>query len=413
LRNARRFKKAIVKERKICYNISMYEFMRGDIVIIKNGLVYNTETLSFESKNIYIENGVIASFDKDSDSDIVIDADGAYIIPALIDVHTHGRAGADFIGASDEQLHIMAKAYAAAGIASVMPTIASDTFENMLAAVDRINNFVPSDDEASFVGVHLEGRYLNLAKKGAHADEFLKPLTASELENKEFSECKALHISAALELDGEAFAKKAKEIGATLGLAHTNATYSEAKRAEELGISSYTHLYNCMPPLHHRDGGAVCAALLGDAYAELICDGIHIAPEMVKLTYKCKGHERLTLVSDSMEATGRSDGNYMIAGMKVVVKNGIARTESGALAGSTLSLFEGLTNLMRFCSITLEEALPAVTANPAKQVSIYDRYGSIDIGKSADLIILKKSEMPEIDRMIVRGKLANGGSNET
>jgi N-acetylglucosamine-6-phosphate deacetylase len=373
-------------------------------MLIKNGLVFNSERSCFENKSIHIENDKISGFVDVVDKD-TIDADGAYIIPALIDVHTHGRAGYDFIYATDEQLHTMARAYAEAGVAVVMPTIASATFREMLDAVARINSFVPRDGEATFAGVHIEGRYLNPAKKGAHAEDLLMPLKAAELEAEEFGDCRALHISAALELDDGSFAAKAREIGATMGLGHTNATYDQAVKAEALGISSYTHLYNCMPPLHHRDGGAVCAALLGDAYAELICDGIHISKEMIRLASKVKGYERITLISDSMEATGCADGDYNIAGNKVIVKNGVARTESGALAGSTLSLFDGLTNLMLFCGASLEDTLSAATENPAKQVNIYKDHGSIDIGKSADLIILKKSDTPVIDKIIVRGKL--------
>ena len=381
-------------------------------MLIKNGNIYNSQKACFETKNIKINDGIIVGFDMSDDEGKVIDAKEAYVIPALIDVHTHGRAGFDFISASDTALHLMAKSYAKAGVLSVMPSIASASFEEMLAAVDRINRFIPEEDEADFIGVHIEGRYLNPAKKGAHNEELLKPLLAEELECKEFFECRSLHISAALELDDGSFAKKAKEIGATVGLAHTNATYIEAKRAEELGIVSYTHLYNCMPTLHHRDGGAVCAALLGKAYTELICDGIHISPEMIRLAHKCKGTEKITLVSDSMEATGCSDGDYMIAGNKVIVKDGVARTESGALAGSTLSLFDAVKNLADFCSLDFAEALPCATINPARQIGVQDRYGSIDIGKSADLIMINDIESPEISGMMIRGKALYGGFDE-
>lgn len=379
-------------------------------MLIKNGLVYDSQKSLFERKNINIENGKIVDFDVDDGN--VVDACGAYIVPALIDVHTHGRAGFDFIYATDEQLHVMARSYAKAGVLSVMPTIASAPLEDMLAAVEKINKFVPKDDEADFVGVHMEGRYLNPVKKGAHNEELLQPLNASELDNKALVDCRLLHISAAFELDDGSFAKKAKDIGATIGLGHTNATYKEAKRAEELGISSYTHLYNCMPSLHHRDGGAVCAALLGDAYVELICDGIHISPEMIRLAYKCKGSDKVTLISDSMEATDCGDGDYTIAGNTVVVKDGVARTDGGALAGSTLSLFDAVKNLSEFCTIDFAKALNCATVNPARQVGLFDSYGSIDFGKSADLLLINDINSPKIDGLVIRGRLIVGGVDE-
>ena len=167
-----------------------------------------------------------------------------------------------------------------------------------------------------------------------------------------------------------------------------------------------------MPTLHHRDGGAVCAALLGDAYVELICDGVHISPEMIRLAYKCKGSDKVTLVSDSMEATGCSDGDYTIAGNTVVVKDGVARTEGGALAGSTLSLFDAVKNLSEFCMIDFAKALPCATVNPAKQIGIFDRYGSIDVGKNADLIIINDIDSPKIDGLVIRGRLIVGGADE-
>ena len=200
------------------------------------------------------------------------------------------------------------------------------------------------------------------------------------------------------------FAKKAREIGATLGLAHTTATYSEAKLAEERGISSYTHLFNAMPPLHHREGGAIAAAFEGDRYAELICDGIHISPEMVRLAYRNLGIERITLISDSLDATGLPDGDYFSSGLPVTVRDGICRIASGALAGSTITLDRAVRNLMSFCGIPLTEAIIAATENPARQINAFDRYGSIEAGKSADMLFLSSGESLDVSRVMVRGR---------
>lgn len=374
-------------------------------MIIKNGLVFNSETLRFDAKNIVVENGVISEFlYKNVSGDSVIDAEGARIIPGLVDIHTHGRVGCDFDRASEAELHTLAHSYAASGVTCVMPTVASVPLEQMTKAADRVNRFVPCDGEASFCGVHFEGRYLNPKKKGAHAEELLAPLDAKELDSEVFRMCKAFHVSAAYELDKDgSFMRKLREIGATASLAHTMATYAEAKSAEANGIVAYTHTFNAMPPLHHRDGGAVCAALEGDKFAEFICDGVHISPEMVRFAYKFTTHKRTVLVTDSIEATEYADGEYSIAGCDVTVKDGRATLADGTLAGSTLNLFDAMKNLMSFCSIPLTHALICATANPCRTVGVYDKYGSIDIGKSADMLILKKTKEAEIDKVIVRG----------
>jgi len=374
-------------------------------MIIKNAHIYQNHTRSFVSADLWIEGDRIRQIGTDLPSEgEILDAKGAYIVSGLLDVHTHGRAGLDFVTCEEKDFGTMARDYARFGVTAVMPTMASAPYEKMVLATEWANRFVPEADQADLCGVHWEGRYMNPAKRGAHAPEHLAPPRAEELESEVFRMCGALHISAAFEMDPTgAFAEKALALGATLGLAHTTATYAQAKAIEKQGITSYTHLYNAMPSLHHRDGGAVCAALEGDAYAELICDGIHIAPEMVRLAYRAKG-DKLVLISDSIEAAGCADGFYNIAGMPTVVKDGIARTqEDGVLAGSTLSLDRAVNNLIDFCGIPLTDAILCATEAPAKMVGVFDRYGSIEAGKMASLLFLKSPDRLTIDRVMLRG----------
>ena len=285
-------------------------------MLIKNAMIYNNAIRDFLRADMRIDNGIITEIGKEValGSDDAFDANGLAMVPGLVDVHTHGRAGCDFVDVPSDKLSVVAKDYARHGITTVMPTIASAPFEQMCAAAERINMFSPQQDGADLCGVHLEGRYLNPKRKGAHADALICSLNAEELDTDVFRMCSSLHISAAYELDSDgSFASKALQMGATLALGHTDATYAQAKTAEKRGVTAYTHLFNAMPPLHHRDGGAVCAALNGDRFAELICDGIHISPEMIRLAYSCLGYKRTVLVSDSMEATGCDDGEYSIA----------------------------------------------------------------------------------------------------
>ncbi len=376
-------------------------------MLLKNAYVYRNNSRKFENADILAQNGVITEIGNiNSDGHELIQLEGAAVVPGLVDVHSHGRAGFDFISADSEALSEMAKDYARHGVTTVMPTLASAPLEEMLGAVSRINSFTANKGEADFCGVHLEGRYLNSKRRGAHAEIYLSALNPDELENEVFRMCKTLQISAAFELDKDgSFAKKAREIGATLSLGHTDATYEEALLAEKNGVCAYTHLFNAMPPLHHRSGGAISAALMGDKFAELICDGIHISPEMIRLAYSMLRDRRTVLISDSMEATGCPDGEYTIAGNPATVKNGIALTPDGALAGSTLTLDAAVNNLMDFCHIPLTEAILCATENPARQIGVFDSRGSIDVGKRADMLILSRKDRLEIKNVIINGEL--------
>lgn len=377
------------------------------MILIKNGLIYRNSDRSLRPMDVICGNGYIADIGErgslDEEYAEVIDAEGAFLLPGLIDIHTHGRDGYDF-NCLDADLSAMAKGYARCGVTTVMPTLASAPLKDMAEAARTINGYQPGDGEASFCGVHIEGRYLNAAKRGAHAENMLSALEVGELDR--FSGISPLHISAAYELDRDgSFAEMALSMGATLALAHTAATYDEARTAEERGVSAYTHLFNAMPPLHHRDGGPVAACLTGQAYGELICDGIHISPEVVRLAYRCKG-ERLTLISDSMEATGCCDGEYFIGGNPVTVKGGKALTHEGALAGSTLTLDEAVRNLMSFCGIPLTDAIICATEAPAREVGIFGLCGSLDVGKRADILFAAPdTDRFEIKKIMLRGNM--------
>jgi len=362
-------------------------------LLISNVNVYHSCSMRFAPGAVCVEDGIICGVYADGEElprdARVLDGEKLYLAPGLVDMHTHGIVGGDFISANPEKLSEMASAYLRGGVTSVMPTLASATPEQMRAAVVRIAQAAESGADCGvFCGLHLEGRYLNPAKRGAHAPELLSALEAKELEELLERGFGATHVSAAYELDEQgAFAKKALSMGATLGLAHTTATYAQAKQAVARGVSCFTHLFNAMPPLHHRDGGAVCAAFDSDAYAELIVDGVHVSAEMVALAYRNK-REWLVLITDSMEATDCADGEYSIAGMPVTVKDGKAVTHDGAIAGSTLHLLDGVKNLSKFANIPLEQALYHATAAPAKAIGLYDKIGQIAPGKRADMLLL-------------------------
>ena len=365
---------------------------------IRNARIYHTVSRSFSVGSVLVENGrITALFTEDITPPAgipVYDAEGRRVIPGLVDVHTHGRAGGDFGTADSALMTVMAKSYLDSGVTTVMPTLASAPLSELETSIDRINT-LRAEAAASegvlphIAGTHLEGRYLNVKRRGAHAADLLVKPDPAEVEGLLCRMEGARHVSAALELDDGDFLRRALELGATLSLGHTDADFETASALFSKGVTALTHTFNAMPPLHHRDGGAVAAGLLSDtAYCELICDGFHIAPHMVKLAYRLAGR-RLTLITDSMEATGCPDGEYSIAGNPVTVKDGKARTHDGAIAGSTLSMWEAVQNLCSFAGATLEDAVYAATMAPAREAGLDTLVGSIEVNKRADLLILE------------------------
>ena len=380
--------------------------------LIRNARIYNSVSRDFFDGSVLIMKGRIAILSRGDMTDApagvdVYNAEGRMIIPGMVDVHTHGRAGGDFTTADPALLSVMAEAYLDSGVTTVLPTLASAPLAELEAAIDRINTLrdraaASEGKQAHVAGIHLEGRYLNVKRRGAHAADLLVAPNADEMEALMTRVSGARHISAALELDadGEAL-RRALAMGATVSLGHTDADYATAEALIKQGVTALTHTFNAMPPLHHRDGGAVAAGLLSDtAFCELICDGFHIAPHMVKLAYRLAG-ERLVLITDSMEATGCADGEYQIAGNPVTVKDGKARTHDGAIAGSTLTMWQAVQNLCDFAGASFEDAIYAATMAPAREVGLEAEIGSIEVGKRADLLILQNQA--SIDRIMCGG----------
>ena len=371
--------------------------------LIHNARVYNTVMREFYNGSVLVVGGKIAVLYRGDVTEApegveLYDAEGRMVIPGMVDIHTHGRAGGDFNTADGDMMAKMAESYLASGVTTVMPTLASATMESLEHSIGLINTLREASAAsegrmAHIAGTHLEGRYLNVKRRGAHAAELLVAPNAAELMALMGRAEGARHISAALEQEGgEEFLAQALAMGATVSLGHSDANFEAANGLIAKGVTGLTHTFNAMPPLHHRDGGAVAAGLLSDtAYCEMICDGFHIAPHMVKLAYRLAGR-RLTLITDSMEATGCPDGEYSIAGNPVTVKDGKARTHDGAIAGSTLSMWEAVQNLCAFADATLGDAIYAATMAPALEAGIDGEVGSITVGKRADLLILEGEE---------------------
>ena len=354
---------------------------------IKNARVYRTEQRDFIPATVVVEEGKIKSILAPAACTCdmtVVDGTGKLLVPGLVDTHTHGRIGYDFDSATVAQMKDMRHSYAVDGTTTVFPTIASAPLAQIEQAIDNVK-------EAGYDCIHLEGRYLNCKRRGAHRADLLFPLDVNEFSALlDRMEGLTVHISCAAELEGgEAFVKTAVSRGATVSLGHTDATYEEALEAISWGVNSFTHTFNAMRPIHHREPGPVVAALATEGvYAEVIADGFHLNPAIVKLAYLAKRPAHLTLITDSMSATRCADGEYAIAGEKVYVVDGKAINEEGNISGSTITLYQAVRNLMKFAGVSYAEALPYATIVPATEVGIDGTVGSIAEGKRADLLLV-------------------------
>jgi len=336
--------------------------------------------------------------------------ENSMIVPGFIDIHTHGVVGHDSMETDIEIFNKESKFYAKHGITSFVPTTMAQSKKNTILAIETIRK--ASDlkmNGAKIVGIHLEGPYFNLEKKGAQSAKYIRDVDLEELQDfikasNNFVVIVALapEVKKALEA-----IKFLSENGITSSLGHTNATYKEAVRGINAGAKHATHIFNGMRAYHHREPGVVGAVLLNNGVTcELIADLVHLHPQTIKLIYKLKGPDKMVLISDSMGATGLGDGDYSLGGEKVVVKDSIARLEDGSLAGSTLTLDKALRNVVTIEGIPFKDALRMITYNPAREISLERNIGSISIGKMADLVVL--DELLKVKATFVAGKKVFG-----
>jgi N-acetylglucosamine-6-phosphate deacetylase len=367
----------------------------------------------FDLKAGFVERDVCTSgplLSETSGDDVVLNASGCYVIPGLVDVHFHGCVGEDFSDATPEGLQKMADFELSQGVTYLCP--AGMTLpEEQLAAIckNAADHRTRSTGGAEVVGVHLEGPFLSTAKKGAQNGEFLHDPDIPMLKRlQEAAQGCVRLITVAPEQPGAMeFIRAAVEMGVTVSVGHTAADFDTAKAAFAAGATHATHLYNGMPPLHHRTPSVIGAAFDSPGVqAELICDGVHIHPAMVRLAFRLFGRERMILISDSLRATGMPDGEYPFGGQMIEV-HGNRATILGhpeTLAGSVTSLMGCLRQAAAF-EIPLADAVRACTYNPAQSIGIADRAGTLDIGKEASVVLLDRNDL-SIRKILLRGAFA-------
>lgn len=383
-------------------------------MIIKNGLVHSLDK-GFYPDTIYIEETRFA--DSSSDENI-LDASNCYVIPGLIDVHFHGGDGADFSDGSLEGLQKLGHYELLHGITSICPASMTLPEEQLLTICKTAaeyarksqtlvaTNTPPSPSScAELVGIHLEGPFISPAKKGAQKESNIVPPSATLFEKLwEASDGLLKIITMAPETDSALSFIREFSDRVHISVGHTAADYDMAAWAFDAGADHLTHLFNAMNPLHHRNPGPIGAAFKHpEVFVEMICDGIHIHPAVMKASLQMFGKERIVFISDSMRATGLPDGHYELGGQPVDVKGPLATLPDGTIAASVTNLMDCMKKAVSV-GIPLETAVRCASYNPACSIGVSDRLGSIEVGKQADCVLLNMDTL-EIQAIIKAGQL--------
>lgn len=341
----------------------------------------------FRKASVTVEEGKIAYIGL-PDVPCDVDAKGQYLVPGFVDIHTHGAMNEDFSDGSCEGLQKLSRYYAENGVTSFLATTMTLKEETLTPAMRAICNFVPPADGAKCAGIHLEGPFLSYAKRGAQAAENLH-LPDAKLFHRlnEASGNRVRLVTVAPEEPGALEFIREVSKTCTVSLGHTTADYDTAMAAFAAGASHATHLFNGMPSFLHRAPGVVGAAFDSGATAELICDGLHIHPSVIRVAHQLFG-KNLVVISDSLRCAGMPDGQYELGGQPIEMKGGKATLlGTNTLAGSSTNLLEEVKNLVSF-GIPLEAAITAVTETPAKAVGLSWRIGKIAPGYEADFLLL-------------------------
>jgi len=353
-------------------------------MIIGNAKVYIDGC--FRDASVTVEGDKIAAIG-DADIPCDVDAQGKYLVPGFVDIHTHGAVNEDFSDGKRSGLPKMSRYYAKNGVTSFLATTMTLKEEILIPAMEAIREFVRPADGAKCAGIHLEGPFLSYAKRGAQAAENLHMPDVQMFHRLNVASGNQVRlVTVAPEEPGAMeFIREVSQV-CTVSLGHTAADYDTAMAAYKAGASHATHLFNGMPVFAHRAPGVVGAAFDSGASAELICDGLHIHPAMVRAVHKLWG-KNMVAISDSLRCAGMPDGQYELGGQPIEMKGGKATLlGSDTLAGSSTNLLEEVKNLVRF-GISLEDAVYAATAAPAKAAGL-EHIGNIEVGKQADLLLL-------------------------
>ncbi|HEY0795198.1 MAG TPA: N-acetylglucosamine-6-phosphate deacetylase [Acidisarcina sp.] len=361
---------------------------------------------------IAIEDGVISEVSARAEftmrpGDEVLDFPGCTLLPAFFDVHIHGCAGHDVMEGTAASFETVGRFLATHGVGAFLATTVTASMDDTLRALGEMAQLMARPTEGTrAVGIHLEGPFLSHVKRGVHPPELLQAPSVEKFDRLwQASEGHIRLMTIAPELPEAAeVIARAVSVGVRVSLGHSDATAAQTRTGIDAGATSATHTFNAMRALNHRESGIAGVVLDDDSlFAEIICDGLHVAPEMVRLFWNAKGPERAMLVTDAMSATGMPDGVYKLGGLDVEVSGGVCRLD-GALAGSTLTMDRAIRNFREFTGASLETVGTLAARNPARMTGLDDRIGSIAVGRDADVVVL--SDGGEVVATLVNGRIA-------
>lgn len=352
----------------------------------------------FKNVDVAFENGKITQVAAGATGGVDVDVDGCYVIPGLVDLHFHGVMGCDLCDGKVESIDEIAKFQASVGTTSICPATMTYSEEILTPIMESVHEFVEAQaagkkpsNYSRFVGINMEGPYISPSKVGAQNPKYVHAGDIDEfnrLQEKSGGMIKLVDV-APEEPGNLDFIKEAVDAGVRVSIAHTCADYDQACAAFDAGARQMTHLYNAMNPIHHRKPGPIVAGEEDNrVMAELISDGIHSHPAIIRLAFKLFGDDRIILISDTMRACGLDDGTYDLGGQDVTVKGSLATIADGSIAGSVTCLPDCLRYAVKTANIPLESAVKCATQNPARALGLDGKIGVIKEGAFADFVIL-------------------------
>ncbi|MFD6292812.1 N-acetylglucosamine-6-phosphate deacetylase [Streptomyces anthocyanicus] len=318
-----------------------------------------------------------------------VDLRNHYVVPGFVDMHNHGGGGASFTSGTVEEILQGIRTHRAHGTTTLVASTVTGDMDGLAQRAGLLSELAEQGDIA---GVHFEGPFISPCRKGAHSEKLLRDPDPSEVRKLiDAARGQARMVTLATELPGGIDSVRLLvEHGVIAAIGHTDATYEQTVEAIDAGATVATHLFNAMPVLGHRTPGPI-AALLEDERitVELINDGVHLHPASLQLAFHHAGGGRVAFITDAMDAAGFGDGRYMLGPLEVEVADGVARlVEGGSIAGSTLTLDRAFKRAVTVDRLPVEDVVAAISANPARQLGLYDRVGSLEPGKDADLVVL-------------------------